>query len=247
MDEEDEEIGIPEWVVTFGDMMSLLLTFFIMLVSLSEIKQEEKFQALVESMRKRFGYDSSTASLSPGNRKARNSNVEKLAAAGRSKRLDTMRGGDKVKATVGENPRVESLRDTDYVTVQNVIYFPYASAELSPEAKERLLHVMGEFRGKALKIEVRGHTSMRPLPEDSPFHDDWMLAFARAENTMDFLVEQGVDRRRIVLAVAGENEPLHLEDPALIERNDRVELAMINEPWQARVGTEEEQKRMFNE
>ena len=42
--EEDPPMGIPEWVVTFGDMMSLLLTFFIMLVSMSEMKQEEKFQ-----------------------------------------------------------------------------------------------------------------------------------------------------------------------------------------------------------
>jgi chemotaxis protein MotB len=35
MNDEPEEMEIPEWVVTFGDMMSLLLTFFIMLVSLS--------------------------------------------------------------------------------------------------------------------------------------------------------------------------------------------------------------------
>ena len=61
--EEDDGGGgdIPEWVVTFGDMMSLLLTFFIMLVSLSEIKQEEKYQAMVESLTQRFGYDRSPA------------------------------------------------------------------------------------------------------------------------------------------------------------------------------------------
>ena len=50
--EEEPEPGIPEWVVTFGDMMSLLLTFFIMLVSMSEIKEEERFQAMLESMRR---------------------------------------------------------------------------------------------------------------------------------------------------------------------------------------------------
>ena len=38
--EEESGGGIPEWVVTFGDMMSLLLTFFIMLVSLSEMKDD---------------------------------------------------------------------------------------------------------------------------------------------------------------------------------------------------------------
>ena len=38
--EEEPSAGVPEWVVTFGDMMSLLLTFFIMLVSMSEIRQD---------------------------------------------------------------------------------------------------------------------------------------------------------------------------------------------------------------
>ena len=49
MMEEEEQAGIPEWVVTFGDMMSLLLTFFIMLVSMSEIKEEKRYQAMVET------------------------------------------------------------------------------------------------------------------------------------------------------------------------------------------------------
>ncbi len=57
MNDEPDEIGIPEWVVTFGDMMSLLLTFFIMLVSLSEIKEEETYQALVNSVQEQFGYE----------------------------------------------------------------------------------------------------------------------------------------------------------------------------------------------
>ena len=43
IDEDDPPIAIPEWVVTFGNLMSLLLTFFIMLVSLSEMKSEEKY------------------------------------------------------------------------------------------------------------------------------------------------------------------------------------------------------------
>ena len=72
IEEEDDGGGIPEWVVTFGDMMSLLLTFFIMLVSLSEIKEEEKYQALVESMRKQFGHNASQTSLLPGELRPRN-------------------------------------------------------------------------------------------------------------------------------------------------------------------------------
>jgi chemotaxis protein MotB len=86
MDEESDEIGIPEWVVTFGDMMSLLLTFFIMLVSLSEIKEEETYQALVDSMQQQFGYQKTLDALSPGDRKARSTAYTPLATTGRAKR-----------------------------------------------------------------------------------------------------------------------------------------------------------------
>jgi chemotaxis protein MotB len=95
--EEDEPIGIPEWVVTFGDMMSLLLTFFIMLVSLSEMKEEEKYQAMVDSMKRNFGFDASSVSMVPGDFRPRNSSITKLATMGRAKRKDTMRGATKLK------------------------------------------------------------------------------------------------------------------------------------------------------
>jgi len=100
IEEDDDGGGVPEWVVTFGDMMSLLLTFFIMLVSLSEIKEEEKYQAMLESMTQRFGYASSEVSLAPGTAKPRNAAVSKLASAGRAMRLNTMRGGDRVQAPI---------------------------------------------------------------------------------------------------------------------------------------------------
>ena len=96
IEEEDDACGIPEWVVTFGDMMSLLLTFFTMLVSLSEIKEEEKYQALVESVKKQFGYTKSITSVTPGDIKPRNSAIAKIATMGKAKKQDTMKGGDKV-------------------------------------------------------------------------------------------------------------------------------------------------------
>ncbi|HOA53996.1 MAG TPA: flagellar motor protein MotB, partial [Thermogutta sp.] len=47
--------GAPEWVLTYGDMMSLLLTFFIMLAALSEVKKKDEFEMLAEALRRRFG------------------------------------------------------------------------------------------------------------------------------------------------------------------------------------------------
>ncbi|MFN0196532.1 MAG: flagellar motor protein MotB, partial [Planctomycetaceae bacterium] len=52
--EDDAPAGAPEWVVTYGDMMSLLLTFYIMLVSMSEMKDNSngKLRAMMDSMTK---------------------------------------------------------------------------------------------------------------------------------------------------------------------------------------------------
>lgn len=49
-----EEEGAPTWMVTFGDMMSLLLTFFILLYSMSELRQE-RFVLASQSLREAMG------------------------------------------------------------------------------------------------------------------------------------------------------------------------------------------------
>jgi len=55
MEEEQKcDEGAPGWVVTFGDMMSLLLTFFILLLSFASMEQA-KFQVIASSMNKAFG------------------------------------------------------------------------------------------------------------------------------------------------------------------------------------------------
>src|SRR5690606_17844340 len=155
--EEEAPPAIPEWVVTFGDMMSLLLTFFIMLVSLSEMKQEEKFQAMVESFHKQFGHDRSVSSMVPGDAKPRNSQLAKLATMGRAKRFNTMKGGDKVSAPVGDHPRVEIVRPGSRTAIGTVIMFPDQDAELNEENKRDLQRQVAAMGGKPQKIEVRGH------------------------------------------------------------------------------------------
>ncbi|MCC7407982.1 MAG: flagellar motor protein MotB, partial [Phycisphaeraceae bacterium] len=57
--------GAPEWVLTYGDMMSLLLCFFIMLVALSEIKEEDKFKAIATEIQKAFGIQGGASGTNP--------------------------------------------------------------------------------------------------------------------------------------------------------------------------------------
>ncbi len=246
-DDDDQPAGVAEWVVTFGDMMSLLLTFFIMLVSMSEIREEERFRLMVESLRKRFGHETSVVSMIPGPTSPRSSPVEKLAAMGRARRVDTMRGGDRVRAPVGQHPRVRAIRTADQQTLGCEIVFPEGRWELS-EANRRILRATAqEIGGKPQKIEIRGHTSTRPLPEDSPFRNHWDLAYARCVATMDYLTTLGIDPRRIRISVAADKEPKHIgPDRLLREQNPRVEVFLLDELVKDLEGTADEREERFS-
>ncbi|MCG8587591.1 MAG: OmpA family protein [Pirellulales bacterium] len=245
-DDDDDDAGIPEWVVTFGDMMSLLLTFFIMLVSMSEVKSEERFQAMVESMSRRFGHDTSRDSMAPGPVRPRNSEVAKLATEGRAKRSNTHRGGDKVRAMVGDHPRVRSVRPGDETRVGGYIQFAEGSDELSEEAKQQLQVISTELAGKPQKIEIRGHTSQRPVGDNPKYRDNWDLAYNRCRRTMEFLVSLGIKAQRFRMSVAGANEPKHLaSEKALREQNARVEVLLLSELTGEFVGGAGELDRKF--
>lgn len=245
--EEDEGIGIPEWVVTFGDMMSLLLTFFIMLVSLSEMKEEEKYQALVESMKEQFGYAQSQASLIPGDLRPRNSALSKTATMGRAKKLDSKRGGDKVQAPTGDHPRVVIVRPGTKTGIGTVVYFEEDTAELTDDHRLVLSQQGSVMEGKSQKIEVRGHTSHKPVETASGFQDNWDLAFQRSRNVMQYLIQDlGIDARRIRMSVAGPHEPAHIgTDEKKLRLNPRVEVYMLDEVISDWVGTKEEQQERF--
>ena len=48
---QQQERGVPEWVVTFGDMMALLLCFFILLQMFSELKQDREYQRVITAIK----------------------------------------------------------------------------------------------------------------------------------------------------------------------------------------------------
>ena len=249
IEEEDDGGGIPEWVVTFGDMMSLLLTFFIMLVSLSEIKEEEKYQALVESMRKQFGHNASQASLLPGDLRPRNSALQRLSTMGRAKRKDTTKGGDKVQAPTGDHPRVQIVRPGTMTAIGTVIYFAEDSAEINDQHREILSQQAVVIQGKPQRIEVRGHTSHKPVQVDGGMRDHWDLAFERTRNVVRYLVEElEIEAGRLRMSVAGPNEPAHIgtdRDKSL--QNSRVEVYLLDEVVTDLIGTKEEQQQRFIE
>lgn len=245
MNDEPEEIGIPEWVVTFGDMMSLLLTFFIMLVSLSEIKEEETYQALVDSMQRQFGYAKTLDSLTPGESKPRSSAFRTLATTGRAKKKDTASGGVEAKAPTGEDPTVRIVRPGSMTAVGSVVFFEVASNRLTPQAHAVLKDLAAELRGKPQKVEIRGHVSSQYATRAGSNAAAVMLGIERAEAVRAVLVDQeGMNPRRFRVSSAADAEPISRDSRSgKSAQNPRVEVFMLDETVEDLSGTADERQQ----
>ncbi len=247
--EEDPPIGIPEWVVTFGDMMSLLLTFFIMLVSMSEMKQDKKYQAMVESMQRQFGHQNMPDSVSPGDHKSRTSEFRVLSTMGRAKKKDTHNGGVDTKAPVGEEERVRIVRPGGNTAIGTVVFFYDGTLELSDDAKAALDEQSKLLSGKPQKIEVRGHTAQQLATHGAAPLDSMDLAYRRCRNVMLYLTEvHGIAPERIRLSSAGAWEPMFLSsDPDKTRMNPRVEVFLLEETVDQLIGTVQERNNQIIE
>lgn len=236
--EEDPPAGVPEWVVTYGDMMSLLLTFFIMLVSLSELKGDKKYQAMVQSIMKRMGYELGPE-VPPGKSFPLDSAIDKLRTLGAQTKTDTGRGGVKVPGPDGEDLRVFKGREGNSISLGGPLLFAPGSDQLAPGGAAIISRVALELAGKPNKIDIRGHTGNAPLPADSPWADKFALGYARARRVYDLFVEQGISRDRMRISSAGDTEPLPAGNDKRPQYVDRVEVYALDAFSREFIGSKE--------
>ncbi len=180
--EKPPEAGVPEWILTYGDMMSLLLCFFIMLYSMSTL-QIVKVQAAIESLSAGFGYSGS--SLAP--QSTANASKPRINSTGRAKRNETLQGGQPVKAPQGEQLKIQSIRvDTENVR-DGLIRFELGSDELTEQAKEDLAQLREQLAGSPYKIQIAGYTAQGE--QGGLLRSEMDLAYTRATNVRDYLIE----------------------------------------------------------
>lgn len=225
--DDDAPPGVPEWVVTYGDMMSLLLTFFIMLVSLSEVAADKKYRAVLEALQAYQGYRQGPVSP-PGEHFPLNGTMESLRLLGSFTDEDDGFGGGQTKAVDGRDVRVFRTREGEAVRVGELLLFARFSAELDDITVAELERIAEELAGKPNKIEIRAHCSTDPLPESSVWKNHTALSYARARQISLALQEAGVDRERIRLTAAGDTMPLPRTGDRIDQRDDRAEVLISN-------------------
>jgi chemotaxis protein MotB len=130
------------------------------------------------------------------------------------------------------------MDDTDRNLPALIVNFEEGAAELPAKAQQRLTDLLPALVGKRNKIELRAHSTRRPLPDGSPFRDHWQLCYERSEATMRFLHEHGIEPERIRLAQSAAFEPLTTRlESAWQDENNCVEVFLLTEVVERNPGT----------
>jgi chemotaxis protein MotB len=227
--EEDPPAGVPEWIVTYGDMMSLLLTFFIMLVSLSELKTDSgHMRMMLDAIREAFGAELGDFGA-PGSSSQRTSILDKLKSLGAQSRGGTKKSSPDSAGAGGPNRPVNSMAQGTVVSLGGPAFFPGFDSTLNEPLKKQLETIVQVVADKPNRIELRGHASPEPLPAGAAYRDQLDLSFARAHAVALYLIERGIDPRRLLISAAGDTEPRKLtRNRAGQSFNHRVDVFLID-------------------
>ncbi len=228
--------GAPEWMVTYGDMVTLLLCFFVLIVSFSEIKKKEEFQSVVEEIQKSFGMRGGGGKL-PTKDDPALSLIQRLESIRMRQERTPNKSNVKDPGQTGREPRVTTIREGKRYAIGGKILFEPDSAELSEQNKQLLIDLVSRVKLKdsTNKIELVGHAASMELPNgDGTFGDLRMLSYQRAAAVEDFLTGNEIpeahrlDSARFFLGGAADREPINKRgiDTAESRSNRRVEIVV---------------------
>jgi chemotaxis protein MotB len=215
-------VGAPLWMVTFSDMMTLLLTFFVLLLSMATLDQV-KFTQAAGSLSDAFGVgilaSSTRTEVAPPQVVSNNVPIDDDFNARVYQRLRTQLRELKL------DRQIELVKDRGAVVlrVDEAILFGIGRSTLNPQADPILRKVAELVRPLPLNVKIEGHTD--DIGDDM---QNWELSVARAVSVLRFIVsDQLLPLRRISATGYGSHRPLF---PNLSDReralNRRVEFVL---------------------
>ena len=246
---EDSE-NSQEWLVTYSDMVTLLLTFFILLFSMS-VLDEQKFEKIVVSLRSAFMYNQTSGDMFQQNS---GSNISKTTQDFNPDDLEDYNITDYEDVIVTEvnpeeqeklkeikervNKAIAELDMTDNVNViegkytltvrfDSMVLFDVGSAEIKLAGKEVLLRLGNLFNDMDNSIAIEGHTDNYPI-RSAFFPSNWELSTKRATNVVRLLIdESGFDPAKLSATGHSEYKPIRGNDtPTGRQKNRRIDIVI---------------------
>ncbi len=199
------EGGAPGWVVTYGDMMSLLLTFFILLMSFSTISEKD-FEKAMGSLEGALSLFPQSASVMNRNTMGKRQHREKMQQAAQ-KLAEEMQ-------IIGQDKQIKVEYDAKggiKITLPDTVLFDRGSAELKSESFpviETITKILESLTD--IFIEIKGHTDNTPIINNPQFRDNYDLSYYRADQVMRKLlsVSSSLSPEMFEVTACGPSQPL---------------------------------------
>jgi len=223
---------MPEWLATFGDLMSLLLCFFVLLLSMSTMDAKKVKEAI--------GSLAGALSVLEGGTQTEVSRERIQKATPIQKSEETAQTVNKLSAAIaefkqftagGKGPAItlEEGEEGFFIRLPADITFPPGSAKITNTDSllflKRIAIIIKQYLPKNIEIQIRGYTDNTPPPPTSPYGDNWELSAARALSVLKILIKDGVNPKQLSAAAYGEYHPIASNaTPEGRAKNRRVEI-----------------------
>lgn len=214
--DESSTTPVPEWFVSFSDMMALLLTCFIMLVACSEARKDEKFNSVMEQVQRRFGKHPARLTLASGGVMPRQSAIARQIGDVRSWRQSLLAAST---ASIPAN----AITGAERAPAMIVEFAAFDTAALAPEAEAELDSLAAVLAAGQGKLEIRGIATPGAIDGRSDDAEEWSRAYERGRAVLRYLTDAcGVADERVQLTVSA--PPVAAENSAKDPITARVEL-----------------------
>ena len=253
-----EEGGAERWLVTYADMLTLLLVLFIVLFSVSVVNTS-KFISLKTSLAAVFGNGQpGIAGGGPGvanqangidaqvqvpdvpsaNKKGAVSSNSAAARALQQKADAQKADFARIRAALEKALKRAGLQDAVrfavtsrglvITVVTDALVVPGNSATLLPRGQQILSIVAPPLQTETRDIEVDGHTNQLNV-STGPYPSGWELSSARASTVVSYLVAHGVSPKQLSAVGWSDQHPLYPpSDPRSVTLNRRVEIVVLS-------------------
>lgn len=221
--EEEHKAGAPDWLATYGDMMTLLLVFFVLLFAMSNI-DSQKYKAVVQSLSGSLGVldSGTTVSLEPlinnypsDSPTEEPSESEELSdmQAEIQKILEESKLDGQVKLEINERGLLIRF-------LENVL-FDSGKADLKPQAMEIIDKVSDILKDAPRRILVEGHTDNVPI-STFKFPSNWELSTTRAVNVVKYMINHnGIAAIRLSASGYADQHPISENSSVEGKKNNR--------------------------
>ena len=232
------ELGAPKWVVTFGDLMSLLLCFFVLLLSFSEMDRQ-KYKQVAGSLEKAFGVQRKNKVMEiPKGMKLIAKDFDQEAIATRIKEDLGKEIEDLIKnqlSDVKDQISIEARDNEVVIRLMGESTFDSGKAEIRQQLKPLLQKIASQLQGTQGDIMIAGHTDNIPV-RGGPYKTNLRLSAARASAVAEFFIRHSrIDPQRVATMGFGQYRPIETNSSPLgRQKNRRVEIILGNLPSSSR-------------